>query len=233
MGQRSRILLVGLACALLAGCSSPAEDERASAYFLWAGVRPPAELADAETVYILAGEVRADDPSRLVQLRPKVPRGGRADIWMVVRAERIDWSEGVYRQVVRDLARWEAQNRLAGLQVDFDAATLGLDGYADFLTQLRERLPGRYALSVTGLMDWSAHGDPQVLARLGGVVDEIVIQTYQGRQTIPGHGQYLASLKDLPLPYRIGIVRDGKWKAPAWLADDPEYRGEVVFLTNP
>lgn len=233
MGTAARILLVGLAYAALAGCSSPAEDERASAYFLWAGVQPPAELADAETVYVLSGEVRADDPARLVSLRPQVPQGGGSDIWMVVRAERLDWDDAVYRQIERDMARWGTRNTLVGLQVDFDAATLGLDGYAEFLADLRQRLPGRYALSVTGLMDWSAHGDPAALARLGGVVDEIVVQTYQGRHTIPGHRQYLDSLRDLPLPYRIGVVRDGEWRAPGWLEDDPEYRGEVVFLTNP
>lgn len=233
MGAAARILLVALGCTLLAGCSSPAEDERARAYFLWAGVKPPAEIADAQTVYVLSGEVRASDPARLVALRPQVPQGGVAEIWMVVRAERLDWSDGVYRQIARDMARWDAQNNLAGLQVDFDAATLGLDGYADFLGDLRQRLPGRYALSVTGLMDWSAHGDPAALTRLGGVVDEIVIQTYQGRSTIPGYQQYLGSLRDLPMPYKIGIVKDGKWRAPGWLDQDPDYRGEVVFLTNP
>ena len=62
-----------------------------------------------------------------------------------------------------DLVRWQAAgNHVAGLQIDFDAATRGLGSYAAFLAQLRRRLPGHYRLSVTGLMDWSAHGDPAV-----------------------------------------------------------------------
>lgn len=232
MGPRAQILLVILGGLVLAACGSSPQADKPDAYFLWAGVRPPAELADARTVYILSGEVRAGDPGRIVPLRPQVPRGGAAEVWLVLRVETLDWREPVYEQVLRDLAVWEGQNRLAGLQVDFDAATRGLDGYAQFLAALRQRLPGRYRLSVTGLMDWSAHGDPAALESLSGVVDEIVIQTYQGRSTIPGHERYLGSLRDLPLPYRVGIVEDGGWRAPEWLADDPEYRGTVVFLTD-
>lgn len=68
--------------------------------------------------------------------------------------------------------------------------------------------------------------------RLGsrGVVDEVVIQTYQGRRTIPGYESYLASLARLPIPYRIGLVQGGEWRAPAGLNADPEFRGYVVFL---
>ncbi len=82
-------------------------------------------------------------------------------------------------------------------------------------------------------MDWSANGDPAALARLGGVVDELVIQTYQGRSTIPGYEAYLASLRDLPLPYRIGLVEGGAWHAPPGFENDPEFRGYVVFLLRP
>ena len=94
-------------------------------------------------------------------------------------------------------------------------------------------MPARYRLSITGLMDWSAQGDPAVLAGLAGVADEVVIQTYQGRRTIPGYQAYMASLAKLPLPYKVGLVEGGDWHAPSGLADDPDFKGYVVFLVNP
>ena len=181
-------------------------------------------------VYLLAGELRGGDAGHLVPLRA-VPHVPGAEVWLTVRCERLDWDEGVYRQVLGELARWQAAgNRVAGLQVDFDAATKGLGGYAVFLSDLRRRLPPQYRLSVTGLLDWSAHGDPALLARLGGVVDEVVIQTYQGRNTIPGYQNYMAALARLPLPHKIGLVEGGAWQEPRGLAQDRHFRGYVVFM---
>lgn len=68
-------------------------------------------------------------------------------------------------------------NQLEGLQIDFDAATRGLAHYAAFLSDLRQRLPRRWKLSITGLMDWSAgggRGDPSALRQLSGTLDKIV-----------------------------------------------------------
>jgi hypothetical protein len=219
----------------LAGCAKEApgrvDPERHDAFFLWAGVRPPPVLARARTLYLLDGEVRAGDNGRIVPLRPQAPRIAHAEVWLVIRTERLDWREGVYRQLLADAAKWEANGtRLVGVQIDFDAATKGISGYAEFLADLRRRLPPRYRLSVTGLLDWSAHGDPAELARLRGVVDEVVVQTYQGRRTIPGYDGYMAGLMRLPLPYKVGLVERGEWRAPPGLERDPEFRGYVVFL---
>lgn len=224
-----------MALLLLAGCGRPVAERvdpaDYDAFFLWAGVKPPAVLAKAKTVYLLAGEVRADDSTRLVPLRPGVPHGNHVSLWLTVRAERLDWQEGVYRRILADLGRWEsAGNRLIGLQIDFDSNTRGLANYAAFLTELRRRLPARYKLSVTGLLDWSANGDPAALGKLAGTVDEVVIQTYQGRHTIPGYERYMASLARLPLPYKVALVEGGEWGTPKTLASDPEFKGYVVFL---
>lgn len=233
--------MVLLAALLLASCGDKApEAARASggvapaqydAFFLWAGVKPPADLAKARTVYLLAGEVRARE-ARFVPLRdvPRLPPSG-PELWMVVRVERLDWSEALQARVLSDLDRWRAAgNRVVGLQIDFDAHTRGLDDYRVFLSDLRRRLPRGYRLSITGLMDWSAQGDPAALAGLAGVVDEVVIQTYQGRLTIPGYEGYMASLARLPIPYKVGLVERGEWRAPPELARDPDFRGYVVFL---
>lgn len=228
-----------IACtlALLGGCRAAPEtvDPRDHhAFYLWAGVKPQPVLAGATTLYILDGEVRRGNAGTLVPLRAGVPRLPGRELWLVVRAARLDWGEGVYAALHRDLARWTAAgNRVAGVQVDFDAATRGLDGYAAFLRDLRARLPARYRLSITGLMDWSANGDPAALAGLVGVVDEVVVQSYQGRATIPGYAAYLERLARVPVQHKVALVQGGAWREPAALRRDPGFRGYVVFLVNP
>lgn len=219
--------------ALLAGCAKSPPERVAiaghDAFFVWAGVHPPDSVKRARTVYLLAGEVRAEDNGHLVSLRPGTPHVP-PELWMTVRVERLDWREDVYREIFGDLARWSRAGRVAGLQIDFDAHTHGLANYARFLGDLRRRLPAHYRLSVTGLMDWSAQADPVALAGLAGVVDEVVIQTYQGRRTIPGYERYMASLRRLPLSYRVGLVEGGEWREPPGLTADPHFKGYVVFL---
>ena len=220
---------------LLASCGKTPEGRVAAAdydsFFLWAGVKPPAALNGAKSVYVLAGEVRADDNSRFVPLRPQAPSADHAELWLVLRVERIDWQPSVERQLLGELARWRtAGANVRGVQVDFDSATIGLDRYAEFLKGLKRALPEGTHLSVTGLMDWGANGDPAALAKLGTVVDEVVVQTYQGRDTIPGYERYLASLSKLCLPYKVALAEGGEWRAPAGLAADPHFKGYVVFL---
>ena len=220
---------------LLTACGQAPERKVAAAdydsFFLWAGVKPGAALEKAKSVYILAGEVQADDNARFVPLRPQAPRADHAAIWLVLRVERIDWQPQVTQQLLRELARWKAAGaNVRGVQVDFDSATLHLDRYAEFLAGLKRELPAGTRLSVTGLMDWSAQGDPAALAKLGTVVDEVVVQTYQGRSTIPGYERYLASLSKLCLPYKVALAEGGEWKAPPGLTADPHFKGYVVFL---
>lgn len=242
MGEEAQRLLVGrravLAGALAAAACAPQDGGRVNprdyrAFFLWAGVRAPGWLAKAQEVYVLMGEVRADDPVRIAVLRPQPPRGVRPALWLTLRAERLDWGEGVYARLFAELGRWEASgNRVSGLQIDFDAATRGLADYAAFLAALRRRLPPRWRLSITGLLDWSANGTVQ-LGSLAGVVDELVIQTYQGRATIPGYADYLTRMERVPVPWKVGLVERGEWREPPGLSRHPLFRGYVVFLLNP
>ena len=203
----------------LTACGAPSEgrvDPRDhDAFFLWAGVHPPPVLAQARTVYILAGEVHGDDRETLVPLRSEVPRVQHAEVWLTLRAERLDWSEAVYRDLGRQLTKWQAANpRFAGLQIDFDAKTRGLEGYAEFLGRLRARLPRRYRLSVTGLMDWSANGDPAALARLAGVV--IDLADHFGKVT-PTGVRIDVRLTHGALAEMTGTTRETLTKVSGWL----------------
>ena len=234
VGGRKLIALAGALA--LASCSDPGRvDPRDyDAFWLWAGVEPQPVLQEARIIYLLDGEVRAGEGARYVALRPEPPRLPGKQVWLVVRADTLRWPESAYGTVGRRLAQWRAAGSdLQGLQLDFDARTRHLEEYAAFLQGLRNRLPAGYRLSVTGLLDWSANGDPEGLRALEGVVDEVVLQIYQGRRVIPGYARYLQRLDRLNVPFRIGLLQDGEWTPPPSLAAHPKFRGYVVFLLNP
>lgn len=230
-----RALFAALLVALLVppAAAAPTDATQYDAFFLWAGVKPQPALTNARSLYLLHGQVDDGEPVRLIAQRPALPRIKDAGVWMVVRVETLDWPEAVYDQVLAALARWRAAgNDVVGLQIDFDAGTRHLERYASFLADLRKRLPADHRLSITGLLDWSSNGDPAGLAALAGVVDEVVLQIYQGRRVIPGYAGYLAALRRLQVPFRIGLLQGGDWEAPDHLAGNPWFRGYVVFLVN-
>ena len=79
-------------------------------------------------------------------------------IWLTVRFTTLNVPEDIQARIIRLMQRWDAAgNTVVGLQVDFDAATYHLADYA-FLRQLRQQLPQRFALGVTGLLDWAKMG---------------------------------------------------------------------------
>ncbi len=132
------------------------------------------------------------------------------------------------------MQRWQtAGNHVIGLQVDFDAATHQLTDYARFLQQLRQQLPAEFALGVTGLLDWAKTGDVATLNALA--VDELVVQSYQGRHTVTNYQAYLPALSRLRIPFKLGLVQNGNRDplAEAQLEKSPWYRGTVVFMLNP
>ena len=201
-----------------------------NAFYLWPGVEPVPQMQDAVAVYVLWGEVRIDDPARVVPLRHNVPAGRSGELWLVIRAERLDWGEGAYAQLLAEAERWNAADRLTGVQVDFDSSTGGLRGYAEFLASLRRRLPESLKLSATGLMDWPANASSQDLAAMRSALDEIVVQTYQHTTTLTDAQQYMQGTRRLRMPYRVALVEGGKWAAQQQLTSDPNFAGYVVFL---
>jgi hypothetical protein len=233
---RAVIAVAALAIALL---PVPIARERAvapvyDAVWLWAGVRAQPALATAKRLYLLQGQVEATEPVRYVAQRAAIPRLGDREVWMVVRVETLVWSPAIYDQMLTALGRWRAAgNRVVGVQIDFDARTRHLEDYAAFLRGVRGRLPRDCRLGITGLLDWSANGDPKGLDALAGVVDEAVLQIYQGDHVILGYQAYLAKLDRLKLPFRIGLLQGGEWQPTPGLEANPWFRGYVTFLRNP
>lgn len=208
--------------------------ENYRAFWLWSGVWPPAALQQAEMLYIHQGEIVPGHQGAYFQkLGLPLSKLQAPAVWITVRVATLDISDALLASVVRMPARWAAAgNRVIGLQIDFDAATYQLDKYAVFLDKLRGRLPTEFALGVTGLLDWAKTGNVSQLNALP--IDELVIQTYQGRHTVTRYEQYLPALLQLQLPFKIGLVQQGAWD-PKWqrrLTVSPYYRGEVVFLLN-
>lgn len=229
------LLWLGLAV----GAQGAVDAREHDAFWLWSGVQPQPVLAQAKTLYILQGQVsqsrrHPEQGVRLIAQGVSVPRLRQGDIWVVYRAHTLAWPEAVYEQLLGQVERWQAAgNPVVGVQIDFDANTRELEHYAEFLRDLRQRLPAQYRLSITGLMDWGSHGDPQAISQLKGVIDEVVVQTYQGRHSIPNYDAYLPRLDRLGLPYKVGLVQGGAWQEPQALRDSPWFRGYVVFLLNP
>ncbi len=237
MGLRGVICLAG---AFLFSTQAAAQTVKAQDYdsfWLWAGVTPQPVLAHAKTVYILQGQVeipdRGDRAVRMIAQGGAIGKIRNDELWLVYRAHTLRWSPAIYEQIFSRLKRWKAAgNAVKGVQIDFDSATRHLDEYAVFLKDFRTKLPQEQQLGITGLLDWSSETGIVGLNAMSGVVDEVILQTYQGRSTIPSYQGYLARTGALKLPFKIGLVQDGEWKAPDNLAGNRYFRGYVVFLKN-
>lgn len=244
MGEELEILLVKrlrlLALALLLCTTAPCfagESVRArdyDAYWLWAGVRARPELEMAKTLYLLQGEI-APDRFGSIRLRAQggtEPGPHAPNLWLAYRVQSLDWTPEIFAAVNRRLARWRDATRVVGVQIDFDARTHGLKDYAAFLSKVREALPEDCALSVTGLMDWASQARIEDIDALSGTVDELIFQTYRGRETVKDIDAYLARLGRLKVPFRLGLAEGAAWSPPEALARNPHFLGYVVFLRN-
>jgi hypothetical protein len=207
-----------------------------SAFWLWGGVKSQPVLSGAQTLYILQGQVTEQRPNNNVTVIAQgmsIARPGKSTVWLVYRAETLRWTPEVVGALVMRLKQWRlAGNHVVGLQIDFDVKTRRLQEYADFLKRLRGQLPPDCQLSITGLLDWSSNGDVAAINQLKNVVDEVAVQTYQGRKTIANYASYLPALKRLTVPFKIGLLQNGEWQAPAGLESNPLFKGYVVFLQN-
>jgi hypothetical protein len=225
-------------CLALAVAASAAAADRVDPadyrqFWLWGGVRPGTFLQEAETLYLLQGRIAAGPEFAHQGVAPFF--AAKSDIYPVYRLQTLDWDARLIAGILNQIRAWEqAGSHIAGIQLDFDARTPKLADYAALLKHVRRDLPHAYRLSVTGLLDWSTGGSPEAFTAMAGTVDEIVFQTYRGRQTIANYRDYLSAVARLRLPFKIGVVEGGAWdrSEERRLAASPFYRGVVVFVTE-
>lgn len=228
------MLLCG--CPKLADAPQQAQVKAANYHNFWLWGNTPASRFSTppRQLYILQGEIGWSRQQQHSVLKPQgmglhvLPA---REIWLVYRTTHLNWSASNIQAIIQRMDSWQYRgNRVAGLQVDFDAATRNLDSYAHFLQQLRQQLPARYRLSATGLLDWVNHRQPQTFTLLRNTLDEVVLQTYQGRSTIKNYPQYMQQLAQLQIPFKVGLVEHGTWLADPHIERSPYFRGYVVFL---
>ena len=85
---------------------------------------------------------------------------------------------------------------------------------------------------MTGLMDWASQASLEDIDALSGTVDEIIFQTYRGRETVQNIDAYVARLDRLRVPFRLGLAEGAIWAPPEALGRNANFRGYVVFLRN-
>lgn len=239
MGAGPQILLVILLVASLLSpavrAQSPVAVGERQAFWLWSGVRPGDALQNAQLMYLHQGDILLQNGLPVFERKGlPVSKLSFPRLWLTVRFTTLDVPDAMLERLGRLLQRWQAAgNTVVGLQIDFDAGTHNLDDYGQFLQRVRATLPPEFALGVTGLLDWAKTGSVATLNTLP--VDELVVQSYQGRHTVQHYADYLPALSRLRIPFKVGIVQNGEWdiqeetrlSASAW------YRGIVVFLLNP
>jgi hypothetical protein len=236
--KRVVLICLGVLLGARAMAAATVDASKYDAFWLWSGVAPQPVLKQARCVYVLQGQIEAkrgdESQVRFLAQGVAVPHDQPVEVWLAYRVHTLRWTPREYAILLAQLRRWrQAGNNVAGVQIDFDARTLHLEEYVKFLEGLRRQLPSEYRLGITGLLDWSSRADPAELNQLRGIVDEVVVQTYQGRHTIENYAAYLPRVSQLSVPFKVGLIQGGNWDAPRYIETSPWFRGYVVFLQNP
>jgi hypothetical protein len=202
------------------------------AYWLWAGVSRIPD--DASSVYLHQGHWQESEKKNphLIALGMSPHELDARNVHLVWRLTTINGPDQLVDLITTRIRRWEAfKVEVSGIQLDFDAATYGLTKYQQFLRRIRERLPGAYQLSVTGLADWAPNAKVGDLEQLGQFVNHIDFQFYQGTRPVQDWTGYLRGLRNLKVPYRVGLLES--MEIPADLEQELSrsrfYLGKIYF----
>lgn len=238
MGKTTTHLLVTLFIIYLlinTHCFAQVDVSRYNEFWLWSGVKAQPVLEKASTIYLLRGQIvtNYNNNTHLINQRNFITPHSNQHIWLVYRAHTLNWDQSIFTTINRELKYWQVNNiPIKGIQIDFDVPTQKLSDYITFLEKIRTWLPKNYQLSITGLLDWGSNSDPIIINQLSNTVDEIIFQTYQGKETIQDYQVYLKKLEAIKLPFKIGIIQYGNWQPLLSLEKNPYFKGYVVFLQN-
>jgi hypothetical protein len=231
------VLLMLTSCQPTQSASTRINANHYDSFWIWGNIQSAPYLVQSKELYILQGEIRYSKQKQSSVLIPQgisIRKLPHQKIWLVFRTHHLKWDEQNYQTIFSRMEHWKNQgNQVQGLQIDFDSQTNNLKDYAIFLEKLRQQLPAKYKLSITGLLDWTNVKDQNTLHILRQNIDELVLQSYQGTTTIPNYREYLKRISSMQLPYKIGLVQHGIWQTTLNQPNDRFFRGYVVFLLRP
>lgn len=235
MGKTAANLLVIYLCSTVLSCLANVNAAQYDSFWLWSGIKSQPVLEKAKSIYVLQGQIITNyhgNSHFIKQGNPITPRANQT-LWLVYRAHTLNWSDSIFNTLSKQLISWQVRGiKITGIQIDFDVPTHQLDGYISFLKNFRQWLPSQYKLSITGLLDWGSNANIATINQLDNIVDEVVFQTYQGKQTIPNYQQYLNKIQYSKIPFKIGLIQQGEWQAPPYLNTNTYFKGYIIFLQN-
>jgi hypothetical protein len=253
---RARLIWILLATLGLSGCvgalrSEPPPAKWTAGFWYWHGYREEAAYAKVtpDVIYVQAGKIWKSDDLRLYvrgsaasqwgvseELPTSLPQA--REYWLVFRAEQPgvpDLSAAtMLTQRIADILTTTRQWKLkvAGVQLDIDSPTGSLSRYAEFLREVRKRMPPGLQLSVTALLDWFRDGTS--VADVIEETDEFVPQFYDVASTGGSEGwraiamkidaaQWAPRFNRFGKRYRIGISTFGRARYVP--KEDPSHSG--------
>ncbi|RYE13773.1 MAG: DUF3142 domain-containing protein [Rickettsiales bacterium] len=199
------------------------------AYWIWAGITAK-EAPKNSKLYIYQGSVTKGNYNH-IGLFP-YPIDGR-ELYLTYRIdENLPNEHYILDLFLKSSKKWEKHSSIIkGLQLDFDSPTFKLSVYNSFLKQIRNILPKKYKLSITGLGDWILNGNTKILKAIDRNTDEIIFQLYQGTKHLPNIDSYVWKLRYYQFPFRIGLLHlDYDQKIIDFLKINPNFRGVNYFI---
>lgn len=202
-------------------------------YWLWAGVTAQAAPPNSE-LYVYQGLIFDRDGIATYQRIGLYPHPLQAKkIFLVYRLEGdLPDPNMVISVFYNNVTQWQHHPlTIAGLQLDFDSPTSKLLIYSNFLKKLRDQLPRKYVLSVTGLGDWAMEANMQAMQTITRATNEIVFQLYQGWNPLLDINHYVKLLSSYPLPFRIGLLANSSNNQYiSILSKNPNFHGVIYFI---
>jgi hypothetical protein len=206
--------------------------ERGS-YWIWAGIDVPKE-SRTKNLFVYQGAFLKTNKGIAFARKGLYPYRLRAhEVHLVFRLYTLDTGEQFKNTILMIISHWERKKTaIRGIQLDFDSPTGKLERYSLFLKQVRAWLPPHYALTITGLGDWLLLDRPALLHALSACTDGIVFQLYSGRRYVPGLESYVAKLRQLDIPFKVGLLpgRENNRRIMDTLRRNPHYRGSIYFI---
>ena len=201
--------------------------------WIWAGIQATAN-DDGRALFILQGafdEINASTVFVRQGLGPSPLMQKRSPVILVFRLRKIVNPAVIARAYSGLVSHWAYHGvRVIGLQIDYDSATDALPKYGNFLLQLRGLIGPGKILSITALADWLVSANGNDLGMLANACDEIVFQLYHGRHVLPKIEVYIAALRRLKFPFKIGLLESiNENDLEQSVSKNSQFKGSILF----